>query len=125
MLDLFLRGSVYDREPIDESLRTSRVVLLGDAAHPMSPFKGIDLANKFNKTTKQTRFAGQGANQALLDAVVLAQCLATTTTTSLDAALAQYQADMVRRSRSKVICGVCLASFILASFSMLHANLPS
>ena len=52
----------YDRPPSDAPLsaalgRTSLVTLLGDAAHCMSPFKG------------------QGANQALLDAVNFAEQL--------------------------------------------------
>jgi 2-polyprenyl-6-methoxyphenol hydroxylase-like FAD-dependent oxidoreductase len=84
---------VYDREPLTkDQLRKEadfRVTLLGDAAHPMSPFRG------------------QGANQALLDAVLLAECIGETLTTngpsSLCDAFAKYEESMLMRSSSKVL----------------------
>lgn len=48
--------SLYDREPITR-WTSNRITLLGDAAHPVLPAEG------------------QGANQAVQDAVVLADCL--------------------------------------------------
>jgi salicylate hydroxylase len=52
-----LRQALYDREPLPD-WRVGRVVLLGDAAHPMMPFYA------------------QGAAQSIEDAYVLAGCLA-------------------------------------------------
>jgi len=52
-----LHQALYDREPLPD-WRVGRVVLLGDAAHPMMPFYA------------------QGAAQSIEDAYVLAGCLA-------------------------------------------------
>jgi salicylate hydroxylase len=52
-----LRQALYDREPLPD-WRIGRVVLLGDAAHPMMPFYA------------------QGAAQSIEDGYVLAGCLA-------------------------------------------------
>ncbi|KAJ3302898.1 hypothetical protein HDV03_004470 [Kappamyces sp. JEL0829] len=76
---------VYDREPLAEPFpQHSLVTLLGDAAHPMSPFKG------------------QGANQALLDAVNLAEFLVKYPT-DVTAALRANEIKMLARTRSKVL----------------------
>jgi 2-polyprenyl-6-methoxyphenol hydroxylase-like FAD-dependent oxidoreductase len=52
-----LRTDIHDREPLGERWGEGRATLLGDAAHPMTPN------------------LGQGACQAIEDAVVLARCL--------------------------------------------------
>ena len=58
-----------------------RTVLVGDAIHPMSPFKG------------------QGANQALSDGPLLASWL---TKANIDSAVRGFQRDLVQRSKTKV-----------------------
>jgi salicylate hydroxylase len=65
-----LRQALYDREPLPD-WQVRRVVLLGDAAHPMMPFYA------------------QGAAQSIEDAYVLAGCLAATPDEPV-AALARY-----------------------------------
>jgi len=82
---LVVRG-YYDKEPV-EHVRQGRVWLVGDAAHPMSPFQG------------------QGANMAMLDALKLAQFYAEIATTP-DKGEARAQAverDIVTRGRKAVL----------------------
>jgi 2-polyprenyl-6-methoxyphenol hydroxylase-like FAD-dependent oxidoreductase len=83
--EAILRNDVYDREPRRDWGR-GRVTLVGDAAHPMTPN------------------LGQGACQALEDAVVLAECLRTSD--EIPRSLEAYQTRrapranwIVRRSR--------------------------
>lgn len=85
---------VYDRELLKPELlkKAGAVTLIGDAAHPMSPFKG------------------QGANQALLDALLLARNISTACTslskwreTGLrEIVLTEFEEEMLARSASKV-----------------------
>jgi 2-polyprenyl-6-methoxyphenol hydroxylase-like FAD-dependent oxidoreductase len=85
---------VYDRELLkSEWLKKSgAVTLIGDAAHPMSPFKG------------------QGANQALLDALALARNISIACTTFpnwretdlREIVLNEFEEEMLARSASKV-----------------------
>lgn len=85
---------VYDRELLQSELleKVGAFTLIGDAAHPMSPFKG------------------QGANQALLDALALARNISIACTplskwrkTGLrEIVLTKFEEEMLERSASKV-----------------------
>jgi salicylate hydroxylase len=85
---------VYDRALLTPELleKAGNVTLIGDAAHPMSPFKG------------------QGANQALLDALLLARIIYNTCSSSSkwkelglrEALLNEFEEEMLTRSASKV-----------------------
>eukprot|EP00930_Biecheleria_cincta_P086669 TRINITY_DN75935_c0_g1_i1.p1 TRINITY_DN75935_c0_g1~~TRINITY_DN75935_c0_g1_i1.p1 ORF type:complete len:571 (-),score=68.23 TRINITY_DN75935_c0_g1_i1:651-2312(-) len=81
----------FEGEGINERMA---VTLLGDSAHPMSPFKG------------------QGANQALIDAVVLARELSQCTSQGPLAALRSYEAEMMSRTATKVTASREAASFL-------------
>ncbi len=84
---------VYDRELLNPQYlkKAGAITLIGDAAHPMSPFKG------------------QGANQALLDALVLARNISIGCTFSKwketglrETVLNEFEEEMLVRSASKV-----------------------
>lgn len=102
---------VYDRALLTADLlkNAGPMTLLGDAAHPMSPFKG------------------QGANQALLDALALARgisrgCrpLSNWRTVGLrNRVLTEFEAEMLARSASKVKDSAEAAQF-LHSEVVLH-----
>jgi len=85
---------VYDRELLSSELleKAGAFTLIGDAAHPMSPFKG------------------QGANQALLDALALARNISIACTPLSkwreiglrEIVLIKFEEEMLERSASKV-----------------------
>jgi salicylate hydroxylase len=74
-----LRGAVFVRRPL-ERWTFGRTTLLGDAAHAMEPFQA------------------QGAAQAVEDAYVLAECLATADGDDVESALQRY--EQIRTTRA-------------------------
>lgn len=101
----------YDRELLTAELlpADSRVTLMGDAAHPMSPFKG------------------QGANQALLDALSLARSVYKTCTTaegSVQNALREFETEMLTRSAVKVKASAEAARFLHTDIAICEGDMP-
>ncbi len=102
---------VYDRALLTPELlaKEARITLIGDAAHPMSPFKG------------------QGANQALLDALALARGIVQGCRPMShwreagvrDSVLTEFESEMLQRSAKKVKESAAAAEF-LHSDVVLH-----
>lgn len=98
----------YDRELLrsEQLPAASRVTLMGDAAHPMSPFKG------------------QGANQALLDALSLARTLyANDGSAKVQPSLRAFEAEMLSRTAPKVIASAEAAQFLHSDVAIYEGDL--
>lgn len=107
---------VYDRDLLLPKLleKGEKITLIGDAAHPMSPFKG------------------QGANQALLDALALARCI-TKGCHSLTnwrkvgirkSVLSVFEAEMIERSATKVKDSAEAAQFLHSEVALYEGDEP-
>ncbi|TRX33249.1 FAD-dependent monooxygenase [Flavobacterium sp. ZT3R18] len=107
---------VYDRELLESELlkKGGQVTLIGDAAHPMSPFKG------------------QGANQALLDALTLARgisrgCRAASHWRKAgvrESVLTEFESEMLERSASKVKDSAEAAQFLHSEIVLHEGDEP-
>jgi len=107
---------VYDRILLKPEIlgKAHRVTLIGDAAHPMSPFKG------------------QGANQALLDALSLARSISIGCRPMSQwkevglrkSALASFETEMLKRTASKVKDSAKAAKFLHSDIVLDESNEP-
>ena len=107
---------VYDRELLDSTLlsKAKQVTLIGDAAHPMSPFKG------------------QGANQALLDALALARGISKGCRPMSqwrkagirENVLNEFEAEMLERSAIKVKDSAEAAQFLHSEIVLHEGDEP-
>ncbi len=107
---------VYDRELLTSELLSKKenVTLIGDAAHPMSPFKG------------------QGANQALLDALSLAREITKKCKPSSNwreigirkSVLTAFESEMLSRSATKVKDSADAAKFLHSELALYEGDEP-
>lgn len=107
---------VYDRTLLSSKLleNAENITLIGDAAHPMSPFKG------------------QGANQALLDALSLARditkgCKPNSQWQTFGIrknVLSQFEANMLKRSAKKVKDSAKAAEILHSNVVLEESNQP-
>ena len=107
---------VYDRELLTAELleKGEQITLIGDAAHPMSPFKG------------------QGANQALLDALALARGISKgcgplshwREAGIRERVLTDFELEMLERSASKVKDSAAAAQFLHSEIVLHESNAP-
>ncbi|WP_010227888.1 FAD-dependent oxidoreductase [Gillisia marina] len=116
-LDSHISGyPVYDRELLEPEMlnKNGPITLIGDAAHPMSPFKG------------------QGANQALLDALALARgisrgCRPLSKWREVGvrkSVLTEFETEMLERSASKVKDSAEAANFLHSDIVLREADEP-
>jgi len=107
---------VYDRALLEPEMlqKGAQVTLIGDAAHPMSPFKG------------------QGANQALLDALALARGI-TKNCRPLsqwrkagvrESVLTEFESEMLERSATKVKDSAEAAQFLHSDIVLHEGDEP-
>jgi salicylate hydroxylase len=92
------------------TLPLSRITFLGDAAHPMSPFKG------------------QGANQAVLDALYLSKVLISSelvkhSRRKIGVALKDYEKDMKSRTSVKVLKSRDAAKYLHSNAALAFGNI--
>jgi 2-polyprenyl-6-methoxyphenol hydroxylase-like FAD-dependent oxidoreductase len=107
---------LYDRGLLAPELlrKGAAVTLIGDAAHPMSPFKG------------------QGANQTLLDALALARAISKGCRPMSkwrevglrETVLTEFEAEMLERSATKVKDSAEAAEFLHSEIVLHEADEP-
>lgn len=107
---------VYDRTVLQPELleKEKQITLLGDAAHPMSPFKG------------------QGANQALLDALALARGIAKGCQVASKwkavgirkTVLTEFETEMLARSAVKVKDSANAAAYLHSELVLYESDQP-